>query len=289
MLTNNLECDSQISALGSLYNGESAKNLNEALESLRQQTKIADEVVLVIDGPINAELEDTLTEWGSKLTLSLCRLEQNLGLGLALNEGLKFCRHDIVARFDTDDINRPQRFEKQFNFLISSGVDVVSSAIEEFHFNVGDTKRVRFVPLSNDDVLKKLLFSNPVNHAAAMYKRSTVMAVGGYVSFPSFEDYHLWSRVLSNGGKIQNTAEVLVDVRIGNDMLRRRRGITYFINEIRFGFWLSSIGLHNNLSVCCLFFMRALTRLLPKTLLGVFYSIVRRFQRKYIYDQGRNQ
>ncbi len=30
----------------------------------------------------------------------------------------------------------------------------------------------------------------PINHAVAMYKKSAVLAVGGYSGFP--EDYNLW-------------------------------------------------------------------------------------------------
>src|SRR5688500_13215824 len=34
-----------------------------------------------------------------------------------LRRGLNHCRGEFVARMDSDDISRPQRFEKQVNFL----------------------------------------------------------------------------------------------------------------------------------------------------------------------------
>src|SRR5699024_6493044 len=41
------------------------------------------------------------------------KLEKNIGLGLALNEGLKACRNELVGRMDTDDISLANRFELQ--------------------------------------------------------------------------------------------------------------------------------------------------------------------------------
>lgn len=47
----------------------------------------------------------------------LSEIAKNLGLGKALNEGLKHCSHDWVFRMDTDDICVPERFAKQVAFI----------------------------------------------------------------------------------------------------------------------------------------------------------------------------
>ena len=53
-------------------------------------------------------------------------------MGKALNEGLKHCSYDIVARMDTDDIAKPDRFEKQLAiFEKYSDIDVVGAWIDE--------------------------------------------------------------------------------------------------------------------------------------------------------------
>ena len=87
-----------------------------ALASLYHQTLRASEIVLVHDGPLSEELYSCLDKWQSVLPLKQVLLEKNLGLGAALNAGLRECSHNLVARFDTDDINRPQRFEVQLGF-----------------------------------------------------------------------------------------------------------------------------------------------------------------------------
>ncbi|MFR1571741.1 MAG: glycosyltransferase [Faecalibacterium sp.] len=46
-------------------------------------------------------------------TLNVVRLAKNGGLGNALNEGIKHCKNELVARMDSDDIAYPDRCEKQ--------------------------------------------------------------------------------------------------------------------------------------------------------------------------------
>ena len=43
----------------------------------------------------------------------------NRGLGHTLADGLKMCRHELVARVDADDISTKNRFELQFNCFVS--------------------------------------------------------------------------------------------------------------------------------------------------------------------------
>ena len=47
------------------------------------------------------------------ITLNVVRLAKNGGLGNALNEGIKHCKNELVARMDSDDIAYPNRCEKQ--------------------------------------------------------------------------------------------------------------------------------------------------------------------------------
>ena len=59
-----------------------------------------DEIVLVQDGPLNEELYKSIYEWKNKLgdTLKILPLEKNVGLGEALNAGIKHCSYELIAR-----------------------------------------------------------------------------------------------------------------------------------------------------------------------------------------------
>ena len=66
---------------------------------------------------LRPELESIVTQYSAILPIKIVRLPENVGLGKALNEGMKHCSYDWVFRMDTDDICLPDRFEKQIEFI----------------------------------------------------------------------------------------------------------------------------------------------------------------------------
>ena len=136
--------DISFSALGSIYKGEHPAYLDEALKSLYNQSLPAREVVLVHDGPLASKFDSCLNKWRKILPLKEIPLEKQGGLAHALNAGLKECSHEWVARFDTDDINKPERFEVQFKHLKQHPeISVLSSDIGEFDKIPGDLDSIR--------------------------------------------------------------------------------------------------------------------------------------------------
>src|SRR5699024_7205017 len=104
-------------------------------ESLLKQTVQADEWVVVEDGPLTDELYSVLDEYEKKYENLIKRvpLSENIGLGLALKEGVVNCSNEIIARMDTDDICVPERFEKQLReFQQDKDLDICGSYIIEF-------------------------------------------------------------------------------------------------------------------------------------------------------------
>ena len=95
------------SVLMSLYKKEHPEYLRLALDSMINQTVRPDEIVLVEDGPLTDELYAVVEEYKPHLHIVINK--KNLGLGLALNEGLKACSNELVARMDTDDISKPKQ------------------------------------------------------------------------------------------------------------------------------------------------------------------------------------
>src|SRR5690606_8231587 len=105
----------ELSALLSVYHKESRLLMKDALNSIIQQTLPPSEIVIVKDGPLTDELEDMLSTFTDqyKDLFNIVSLDKNSGLGNALKIGLENCRHELVARMDTDDIARPYRFKMQ--------------------------------------------------------------------------------------------------------------------------------------------------------------------------------
>ena len=137
----------EYSVLMSVYHKEKPVQLEQAIESIQMQTLPASDFVLVCDGPLSSDLDDVIKREKEKMgkILNIVRLPQNVGLGRALNEGIKHCRCELVARMDSDDISYPDRCEKQVMIFSSHPeVSVCSGIVEEFSSDVHvvDSRRV---------------------------------------------------------------------------------------------------------------------------------------------------
>ena len=143
------------SVLLSLYCKENPAYLRQSLDSVFGQTLPPDEVVLVEDGPLTAALYAVVEEYARKYpALKVVPLPENVGLGRALNEGLKHCSHELVARMDTDDIAIPDRFERQSAvFTKNPDVDVTSAWIKEFIDNPQHILSIKKIPEKHWEIM----------------------------------------------------------------------------------------------------------------------------------------
>lgn len=226
----------KFSALLSIYRKESPAFFIRAMESIWDfQTVKPSEIILVKDGPLPDRLDLVVLEWQERLgnALRVVSLHENIGLGAALNEGLRHCTHDLVARMDTDDIASPGRFEMQLRYLaLHPEVDIVGGWITEFQDAEDQIYNYRRLPLNHADLVLYAKTRCPLNHMTVMFRRSKVLEVGGYPDLRVGQDYPLWIRIIQAGGKIANLPEYLVNMRAGQDMARRRRNFGRIRNEI---------------------------------------------------------
>ena len=220
------------SVLMSLYKKEKPEYFRAALESIIHQTVKPDEIVLVEDGPLTEELYLIIEEY--KDSLHLVVNKQNLGLGLALNKGLKACKNELVARMDTDDIAVIDRCEIQLLFFEEHpNTTIVGGKIEEFVLDIKDIIGKRVVP-ETDEKLKEFLKKRcPFNHMTVMFKKTDVLNVGNYQDWFWNEDYYLWIRLALENYKFANLPDTLVYTRVGRDMYKRRGGLRYYKSEIK--------------------------------------------------------
>ena len=226
----------EYSVLMSVYHKEKPEYLKQAIESIQTQTISTNDFVLVCDGPLNEQLDGVIATKQQELgdTLNVVRLAKSGGLGNALNEGIKYCKNELVARMDSDDIAYPNRCEKQIAvFNTHSEVSICSGIVEEFTTdpNTVDTKRVP--PETNAEIVEFAKKRNPFNHPCVMYKKSAVEAVGSYQDFYLLEDYYLWLRMLMTGYQGYNIQEPLLHMRAGSDMYLRRAGWKYARTQAR--------------------------------------------------------
>nr|WP_102465336.1 glycosyltransferase [Vibrio cyclitrophicus]PMG86515.1 amylovoran biosynthesis protein AmsE [Vibrio cyclitrophicus] len=267
---------SKFSVLCSLYFKEKSAYLEQCFESLAWQTLEANEIVVVHDGPLTNALYETLDKWKKKLPITEVILPKNVGLGEALNAGLKECSYDLVARVDTDDINHLDRFDKQVAYMdLNRNVAALSCDINEFETDPSLPSRIRTVPKS-ENIEAYSLRRNPMNHMAVIFRKKAIIDVGSYKHLHFMEDYYLWLRLQAKGYSIKNMSEILVSARVGNGMLERRRGIKYAKSEIKIMLLMYKLKLTKSPSTSLYFILRASIRLLPTYIISNIYNLNRK-------------
>ena len=228
------ELPADFSLLMPVYRGDSAFRVRRAIESnTAEQTRPPAQVVIVRDGPVPREITDELDRAGATSSVPVVRvdLERNAGLTDALNTGLLWCDHDIVARADADDISYPDRFARQLP-LIETGADLVGASMHEIGDDESDPVALRRAPVGHGEIARVGKHRNPISHPSAVFRRSAVEAVGGYQHVPMAEDYWLWARMLHAGADVRNIPEPLVGYRVSAGSYERRGGPRVFRAEL---------------------------------------------------------
>ena len=219
------------SVLMSLYIKEKPEYAEACFRSLLRQTVPADEWVVVEDGPLTEEMYALLDRFQEENPGLIKRvpLKENRGLGLALQTGVPECSHELIARMDTDDIAREDRFEKQLAaFAEDPALDICGSNIDEFETDPSQIVAHRNVPETDGEIKKYQKRRDAFNHLTVMFKKSAVLKAGNYQPCPLMEDTYLWVRMIQSGIRARNIQEPLVFARIGKGMYERRGGAAYY-------------------------------------------------------------
>ena len=218
----------KFSVLMSVYFKEKAEFLEKSLFSLVHQTVMPTEIVIVKDGSLTDELNLVLEKYSKEYPMIHCYgYEKNRGLGLALNYGVEKCKYDIIARMDSDDISREDRFEIQLNTLLEKNVDLLGSNTKEFINDITNVQSTRIMPESHEEILKYSKTRNPFIHPSIMTYKEVILSAGNFRNFYLCEDYDMWVRILEKGYSSYNIQDVLVYMRVGKDFYKRRGGLKY--------------------------------------------------------------
>lgn len=217
-----------------VYGGDNSEWFQTAVESILNQSLKPDEVVLVVDGPIPDELNEIVKIYERNPIFNVIRLEKNQGHGNARRMGLDNCKNELVAIMDADDISKSDRFEKQIEeFKKNQSLDIVGGNITEF---IDDEKNIvaeRIVPADDAEIKAYMKKRCPMNLVSVMFKKTSVESVGGFIDWYCEEDYYLWLRMALAEMRFANVSDILVNVRVGKDMYKRRGGWKYYKSEAK--------------------------------------------------------
>ncbi|CDG23241.1 Extracellular polysaccharide glycosyltransferase (Cell wall biogenesis) [Xenorhabdus poinarii G6] len=266
-----------VSVLVSLYDKESANYFNLSLQSLYEQEYKPKEIILVLDGPINNELNSIITKWLTLLPITLVPLKENVGLAKALNEGLKYCHCDYIARMDTDDICTPERFLVQTNFLDNNpNIDVVGTWISEINEDNIEIRNAVKYPLIHSELFKFFSKRDPLAHPTVMFRKRFFEKAGNYpIDIPLGEDTALWFSGFKNNCKFANIPHVGLKFRRTSDFYLRRANKKKTISLLEYRIFKINKELRYGLSANIYAILYAFLALSPIFIKKVMYKYLR--------------
>lgn len=102
--------------------------IREALNSVSEQTYTNIETIVIDDGSTDNSLQ-ILSDFKN---IRMVRTE-NKGVSAARNEGLRFCRGELITFLDSDDIWIGDKIEKQVDFLSENrDIEIIFGRFENF-------------------------------------------------------------------------------------------------------------------------------------------------------------
>ena len=198
-------------------------------------------------------------------------------MGLALRDGIKECKYEYIARMDSDDISKLDRFEKQFDYLQKHPeTALLGTWITEFSKDENKPDTITKLPINDSEIRKYAKRRNPFRHMTMILQKESVLKAGNYRDFLWFEDYDLWVRMLQKGYNAGNIAEYLVNVRADNNMFARRGGWKYLKQDYKFQKYLYEISFISKAEYIRNMLIRIIVRLIPNKMRILFYEMLLR-------------
>lgn len=212
----------KISIIMGIYNCEAT--ISECIDSILKQT-YEDWELIMCDDCSRDKTYQIAKEYELRYPkkIKVIRNKENLKLAATLNNCLKLCNGEYIARMDADDICLPKRFEIQVRFLDNHlEYDVVGSRRIIFDDNGDLGIRGIYGESTKETMLKTVPFAHPT----IMMRKSAYDKLGGYTvgnGLSRCEDLDLWFRFFYDGLRGYNLETPLLKYRESlNDYKKRK-------------------------------------------------------------------
>ena len=201
----------ELSVVMSVYNGQD--HLEEAIDSILNQSFTDFEFIIINDGSTD-KTRKILDEFAAQDFRIRVIHQENSGLAVSLNRGIRMARGNFIARQDADDVSLPERLEKQMTFL-QSNPQVVLCGTWFLENNQDKGQMIRKYPLDDQTLRKYINYVNFFCHPSVMFLKEAFIKSGGYdEQLPTGQDFEFWMR-LCRFGEVRNIPQVLIKKRIG--------------------------------------------------------------------------
>jgi glycosyltransferase involved in cell wall biosynthesis len=264
-----------------VYIGDRLEWVEQAINSVLQQTYQNFVYVIVIDGDINEDIYTYLCD--------VCRQNKNMILALnRTNSGLSSCMNFIVDwvlseygetkyffRMDADDISEKNRFSLQVGYLEEHpNISILGCALKEIN-EVGDVVGKRKLPVKHGDIVKFLPKRCSINHPTVAVRFKVFKDGFRYnKSLRNTQDYFLWIELAAAGYQFANLGAKLLQFRRVNDFYKRR-GLDKSFNEFKARFYAMRVLKRYTVGNIVYAISVLLLRLMPSKVVKLAYKLDR--------------
>jgi glycosyltransferase involved in cell wall biosynthesis len=203
------------------------KELQELLNSVRNQTIAPDEIIVVTDGP-SPELSD--------IDVILIESQKVGQPGPLRNKGIKKAKNNYIFISDDDDIWHPQKAERQLNCLNRSNSFLCFTMKQDFfqmpyNFDIFNSRPVfKFISFRNLLVRNSLVLSSCLVRFESSGEK-TNFSFNESKDVRGWEDFYTWLCHSREKRRIVVVKERLLFYRIHNGSMRNGKFIEMFENQ----------------------------------------------------------
>ncbi|MCM3571131.1 teichuronic acid biosynthesis protein TuaG [Neobacillus mesonae] len=194
--------------------------IEETIESVKKQT-FKDWEMVIVDDCSTDETPAILKRYEQENDrIRVVYLERNSGAAVARNEALKQAKGRFVAFLDSDDCWKPDKLEKQLNFMLSNnyaftftGYEIISNDGEPLNKQVAAPTMISY-----NDMLKNTI----IGCLTVMIDRYKT----GPIQMPNIrtrQDLATWLAILKKGIPAYGLNEILAEYRIGNPSISKNK------------------------------------------------------------------
>lgn len=169
-----------------------ASVLKEAIDSVLEQSYRDFELIVVDDGSTD-ETPQLLSQYGDKIKVIR---QENKGVSAARNSGIAASQGEWIAFLDSDDLWKPQKLEKQVEWLKAHPQVRICHTDEIWIRNGTRVNPMKKHAKPAGWIFEKCLPFCVVSPSSVLIHKSVLESVGPFdETLPACEDYDLWLRV----------------------------------------------------------------------------------------------
>ena len=168
--------------------------LKRALDSVMNQSRKVDEVIVIDDGSTDTT-QELLKAHFPKINIIY---QDNQGVSAARNTGIKKAKGNWICLLDSDDSWQPDKLEKQIKTL-SENSDYVLCHTNETWYRKGKLlKQQKKHKKRGGHIFQHCLPLCAISPSSAMIRRDLFDVIGLFdETLPACEDYDMWLRICS--------------------------------------------------------------------------------------------